>query len=119
MEHQGLPILTFQNQAELRKWLLKNHASSTGIWVRLFKAKSDIESVSFHDLLEEGLCFGWSESLRHPFDANSYLQKFTPRRAIGTTSKRNKDLVEKLTQQGKMTPAGFKALGMQTGEGLK
>ena len=74
--------------------------------------QAGIKSVSFHELLEEGLCFGWSESQRRRYDEQSYLQKFTPRRAKKTQSERNLQLVEKLTREGRMQAAGYRALGL-------
>lgn len=104
--HDGLEVVAFETRAALREWLIATHASSPGVWVRLAKARSGIRSVTFHDLLEEGLCFGWSESTRHPGDESTYLQRFGPRRARGTTSPRNARLVEQLRADGLMTPAG-------------
>ena len=78
--------------------------------MRVAKAGSGIPSVTFHDLLEEGLCFGWSESTRRAGDDTSYLQRFTPRRTRGTTSERNRRLVVELRTRGLMTPAGEAAL---------
>jgi uncharacterized protein YdeI (YjbR/CyaY-like superfamily) len=37
---------------------------SPGIFVRIYKKGSGIASVNFEEVLEEGLCFGWSESMR-------------------------------------------------------
>ena len=68
-------------------------------------------SIGFHDLLEAGIAYGWSESTRHPHDSTSYLQKFTPRRTVGTTSERNLAIAERLEAEGRMTPAGRQALG--------
>ena len=73
-----LPILSFEDVAALRVWLEINHATSTGIFVRIFKNSSSAISVSFEDVLDEGLCFGWSESARLLSDASSYLQRFRP-----------------------------------------
>ena len=101
-----LEIMAFKTRAELRGWLKQNHAISPGIMGQLFKVSSGPESVSFHDVLEEGLCFGWSESQRLPYDSASYLQKFTPRKSRGTTSERNKKLVARLEAEGRMTGAG-------------
>jgi uncharacterized protein YdeI (YjbR/CyaY-like superfamily) len=67
--------MEFKNQEELRTWLIAQHTSSTGVWVRIFKKSSSVPSVSFEELLDEGLCFGWSESSWRSFDALSYLQK--------------------------------------------
>ena len=110
--HDGFEIKEFLNIELLHDWILINHSSSKGIWVRIYKIKSSVESIKFIDLLEEGLCFGWSESLRHSYDNESYLQKFTPRKTKGTLSKRNLDLVKKLTNEGRMTPDGIQALGL-------
>lgn len=60
----NLPIIAFSEIAELHAWLEHNHASSEGIFVRVYNKSSGVQSVSFEDILEEGLCFGWSESVR-------------------------------------------------------
>lgn len=99
-------IVAFRTRTQLRAWLEQNHETSPGIFVQLFKKSSRIESVSFQDVLEEGLCFGWSESQRLSYDEQSYLQKFTQRKTQGTTSQRNKLLVVKLEQEGLMTKHG-------------
>lgn len=51
--------------------------------------------------------------MRRKGDDKSYLQRFTPRRKIGTVSKRNLEHAERLIQEGKMTAAGLKALGIE------
>ncbi len=91
---------------------MANHAVSGGIWLRIYKKNSGVESVSFEEVLDEGLCFGWSESKRIKGDEKSYLQLFTPRHTIGTTSKRNLEHVKRLIRENKMMPSGLKALGL-------
>jgi uncharacterized protein YdeI (YjbR/CyaY-like superfamily) len=105
-----LPIQSFESVSQLRAWLSKNHSSSHGLWVRIFKKGTGVPSVTFDELLDEGLCFGWSESTRRKYDGDSYLQRFAPRKSIGTQSKRNQARVRVLVQEGRMTPAGFKVL---------
>lgn len=112
MTYEGMPVQSFSTLAELHEWLVDNHAEHAGVWVRLRRAGSRVPSATFTDLLEEGLCFGWSESTRHPWDDDSYLQRFTPRRTRGTTSERNRRLVVALVEQGRMTPAGLAGLNM-------
>ncbi len=107
-----LPIKTFKDRKELRLRLEKNSTISEGLRVQLYKVKSGITSITFHDLLEEGLCFGWSESKRHPYDEFSYLQFFTPRKTKGTISKRNKQLVEKLIKENRVTDKGLSVLNL-------
>jgi uncharacterized protein YdeI (YjbR/CyaY-like superfamily) len=108
-----LPVLSFANATELRQWLEQHHATSPGVWIRIYKKNSSIPSVTFEDVLDEGLCFGWSESKRRKDDADAYLQQFTPRRTQGTTSQRNRDHVQRLIQEGRMTTAGLRALGIE------
>jgi uncharacterized protein YdeI (YjbR/CyaY-like superfamily) len=105
-----LPTLEFKDRIALRRWLEANHAASDGLWVRIYKRSSGIISVSFEEVLDEGLCFGWSESARRKGDDVSYLQKFTPRKTRGTTSERNRRHLAKLIKEGRMTPSGLAAL---------
>jgi uncharacterized protein YdeI (YjbR/CyaY-like superfamily) len=100
----------------MRAWLTKNHTTSKGIWVKIYKKRSGIKSVGFDEMLDLGLCFGWSESVRHKGEDGSdkyYLQKFTPRKSPGTTSKRNMERALELNAKGLMTHTGRVALGLQ------
>jgi uncharacterized protein YdeI (YjbR/CyaY-like superfamily) len=106
-----LQILSFPTVEELWSWLERHHDGHPGIWVELQKAGSTEPSVGFHDLLEAGIAYGWSESTRRGHSSTSYLQKFTPRRTRGTTSDRNLHIAERLEREGRMTPAGLRALG--------
>jgi uncharacterized protein YdeI (YjbR/CyaY-like superfamily) len=114
---KDLPILEFETSELLRAWLESNHATSEGIWLRIYRKHSGVRSVAFEQVLDEGLCIGWSESARRKFDDNSYIQKFTPRKTTGTQSARNLKRVKILIEQDKMKPAGLAALGMDKGEG--
>ena len=105
--YDQLPIISFEKRQALHDWLLANEQTSPGIWIRIFKAKSKSPSVTFHEVLEEGLCFGWSESML------SYLQKFTPRKGKSTQSERNLRLVDKLAAENRMRPSGYSALGLK------
>ena len=104
-------MIAFATIPALWHWLDEHHADHPGAWVRLQKTSSSQPSVGFHDLLEAGIAFGWSESTRRAYDRTSYLQKFTPRRKPGTTSTRNVAIAERLQAEGRMTEAGLRALG--------
>lgn len=107
-----LPVMEFISGMELREWLTQNHSTSPGIWIRVFHKRSKLASVTFEELLDEGLCFGWSESMRRKFDDVSYLQRFTRRKKMGTVSTRNLDRVKQLKSANRMADAGFLALGI-------
>ncbi len=113
----NLPILEFETAELLRAWLEDHHATSKGMWLRIYKKSSDVRSVAFKQVLDEGLCFGWSESTRRKYDDYSYIQKFTPRKTIGTQSARNLARVQVLIKQGKMKPSGLAALGKDKEKG--
>jgi uncharacterized protein YdeI (YjbR/CyaY-like superfamily) len=104
------PIVEFRTRADLRSWLVDQHCTSDGVWVRLFKKSSAIPSITFDQLLDEGLCFGWSESTRRSYNENSYLQKFAPRKKRGTTYERNRKRIEVLIDAGMMTRSGLDVL---------
>lgn len=105
-------VVTFSSGTSLREWLDINAQTSKGIWVRIYKKNSKMPSVTFEDVLDEGLCFGWSESKRLPYDKLSYLQLFTPRKKKGTTSARNREHAIKLIKEERMTDAGLAVLDL-------
>ena len=101
---------SFASVNDLWAWLEQNHRTHPGLWVVLQKTGSPTPSITFYDLLEAGIAFGWSESTRRANDKTSYLQKFTPRRVKGTRSARNTAIAERLEAEGRMTTAGRAAL---------
>jgi uncharacterized protein YdeI (YjbR/CyaY-like superfamily) len=109
----GIPVVWFETTAALWAWLEARGAGrdDRGVWVRLTKAGDPRPGITFQDLLEAGIAFGWSESTRRRFDDRSYLQRFSPRRSAGTRSARNLDIARRLEQEGRMRPAGRAALG--------
>jgi len=90
-----------------RKWLEKNHLTSTGIWLIYFKKDSGKPRVDYADAVEEALCFGWIDSTLNPIDEHSYMQLFTPRKPKSGWSKLNKERIEKLLAAGLVAPAGL------------
>lgn len=108
----GLPVLSFLDQSALREWLATHHTSHPGIWLRIATASAPVSTVTFAEVLEEGLAHGWSEASRRRYDEVSYLQRFAPRRRIGTRSDRNLSIAQRLIAEGRMTPAGYRALGV-------
>ena len=108
-------ILYPTTRAEWRAWLEKNHQSKSEIWLRRFKKDTGKASISYDDLVEEGLCFGWIDGIIKKLDAESNVQRITPRRAKSFLSELNRQRVWKLQRQGLMTPAGLAALGDKVG----
>jgi uncharacterized protein YdeI (YjbR/CyaY-like superfamily) len=104
----GYEIIAFATASEWRIWLENNHENSNGIWLQLYKKDTGVVSIDHAMALNEALCFGWINGQAKKFDEQSYLQKFTPRRRGSIWSKRNIDHIERLSKEGKVTPAGLK-----------
>lgn len=99
-------ILSFRSPAEFRKWLAENHDKSDGIWLRIFKKNSQTASVTYAEALDEALCFGWIDGQKQKHDDQSWLQKFTRRRARSGWSKINTEHAERLIKAGRMKAPG-------------
>jgi len=110
-------ILSFPSAAEWEEWLDQNHATSNGIWLHFFKKDSGRKTVSYAEALDGALCHGWIDGLRKSFDAESFVQKFTPRRPRSMWSKINTGHVDRLHQLGKMKPAGVAAVEAAKSDG--
>ncbi|RJR14866.1 bacteriocin-protection protein, YdeI/OmpD-associated family [Candidatus Microgenomates bacterium] len=112
-----LPLLTFQTQDEWREWLLKNHATQKGVWLKLFKKNSQVKGISYDQALDEALCFGWIDGLTRSFDENAFVQRFTPRRLKSIWSQRNREHIARLTKLGRMQLAGMAQVATAKADG--
>jgi uncharacterized protein YdeI (YjbR/CyaY-like superfamily) len=96
-----------KNKDEWRAWLEQNYKSTNIIWLIYFKKHTKKETVSYNDAVEEALCYGWIDSTVKSIDKETYMQKYTPRKAKSMWSLINKNRVKKLIRENKMTKAGM------------
>ena len=99
-------MIAFASEAEWERWLEANHHASDGVWVKIAKKGTGIESVRYPEVLDSALCFGWIDGRREAHDEQFFLQRFTPRRPRSRWSRINRDKAETLVAQGRMRPAG-------------
>src|SRR3954453_7737825 len=111
------PIVHFADRTAFREWLSAHHASTPGLWLRIAKAASPRQSVTYAEALDLALCFGWIDGQKRRHDADSFLQKFTPRQKRSPWSKRNREHVERLIAAGEMPPAGLAAVAAAKADG--
>ena len=102
-----LPTIFFASAREWEEWLEANHATSPGVWLKIAKKDTDIESVRYPEVLESALCFGWIDGQREALDERYFLQRFTPRQPRSKWSKINREKAERLVPAGRMRPAGL------------
>jgi uncharacterized protein YdeI (YjbR/CyaY-like superfamily) len=88
-------------------WLQEHHTENDGVWLVL--AKKNVitpTSLRYDEALEEALCHGWIDGQRRGRDEQTFVQRYTPRRARSMWSKRNVDLIARLEREGRMYAAG-------------
>jgi uncharacterized protein YdeI (YjbR/CyaY-like superfamily) len=98
-------------------WLRKQHADSPGLWIRFYKKRSGVPSITYAEALDEALCWGWIDGQAMPLDEQGWLQRFTPRRRRSGWSKRNRDHVARLTKEGRMQPSGLAQVAAAKADG--
>jgi uncharacterized protein YdeI (YjbR/CyaY-like superfamily) len=100
-------VRSFADPAALRAWLAEHHATVDELWLKMYKKSSGIPSVTWEEVVLEALCWGWIDGIRKTLDAESFVQRLTPRRARSVWSQRNCEHVERLIAAGRMQPPGL------------
>src|SRR5262245_36061778 len=83
-------IKAFKTAEAFEKWLRANHARETEIWLRVYKKGSATPTVTIAEALDVSLCWGWIDGIRKSFDAESFLQRYSPRRSKSVWSQINR-----------------------------
>ena len=96
------------DRAAWRSWLEAHAATSPGIW--LVYVKGPGRRLSYDDIVEEALCFGWVDSRPRALDDRRAMLLLAPRRPASSWSRVNKQRVERLLAAGSMTAAGLAAV---------
>ena len=99
----------FRTGQELRAWLEKHHTSASELWVGLYKKSSGKPSITWPELVDQLLCFGWIDGIRKSVDEISYANRVTPRRAGSNWSAVNLRRIAVLLEAGAVHPAGLHA----------
>jgi len=104
-----------KTRARWRAWLKRYHQRKSEIWVRRFKKAAGEPSLTYDELVEECLCFGWIDGVIKKYDEQSNVQRITPRRKKTFLSELNRQRIWKLERAGLMTPAGVAPVADQIG----
>lgn len=102
------------SREEWRRWLVRNHATATGVW--LVSPRRGRE-LSYEAAVEEALCFGWIDGQAASVDEQRSKQYFAPRRARSMWSAPNKARFERMLEAGQMTAAGLAAVERARADG--
>jgi uncharacterized protein YdeI (YjbR/CyaY-like superfamily) len=110
-------IKAFKSEAAFNAWLRAHHARDTELWLRIYKKDAGKPTVTAAQALDVALCWGWIDGIRKRFDGESFLQRYTPRRAKSLWSQVNREHVARLTAAGRMTPAGQRQVDAAKADG--
>ncbi|WP_104522735.1 YdeI/OmpD-associated family protein [Blastococcus atacamensis] len=116
-EPPDLQVLAFADQAALEEWLEEHSATAPGLYVKIAKKGSGVPSVDWAGMVEVLLCFGWIDGRANRLDDSWYLQRVTPRRPRSVWSLKNVETVARLTEEGRMRPAGLAAVEAAKADG--
>jgi uncharacterized protein YdeI (YjbR/CyaY-like superfamily) len=99
----------FPTQNEFRFWLEKNHNIEKELIVGFYKVNSGKLSMTWSESVDQALCFGWIDGVKHSIDNDSYKIRFTPRKKTSIWSAVNIKKVELLIEQGLMQESGLES----------
>jgi uncharacterized protein YdeI (YjbR/CyaY-like superfamily) len=99
------------NRKVWRKWLKEHSKIEKEVWLIYYRKQSGKVRISYNDAVEEALCFGWIDSTVKTYDAERYVQKFSPRKLNSAYSQTNKERLQRLIKQRKVSKAILATLG--------
>ena len=105
MPIEDYPRVEMKSRAAWRAWLERNHATSGPIWLATWK-KNTPHYMSYADVVEEALCFGWIDSTARGLDERRSMLMLAPRKPKSVWSALNKKRIAQLEKSGLMTDAG-------------
>lgn len=111
-----IKTLYVKNREDWRRWLRKNHDTEKEIWLIHYKKQAGRPCISYDDLVEEALCFGWIDSIVKRIDDKKYARKLTPRKLKSKWSALNKGRVARMISEGRMTQAGLNKISFPVQE---
>jgi uncharacterized protein YdeI (YjbR/CyaY-like superfamily) len=87
--------------------------------IGFYRKSAGKPTITYHQALDEALCVGWIDGVRRSRDAESYVQRFTPRKAGSYWSLVNIGHGQRLIKAGKMKTAGLRAFEKRDEAGAK
>ena len=104
-----MPLIFFATPADLRRWFAENHSMLGELHVGYHKKASGKAGITWAESVDEALCVGWIDGVRHGLDEERFKIRFTPRKRGSIWSAVNIARVAVLTAEHRMLPAGLKA----------
>jgi uncharacterized protein YdeI (YjbR/CyaY-like superfamily) len=100
-------VLTVANAAQWEAWLAEHHEQPEGVWLRIARKGSGVDSITIGEAGDVALCYGWIDSQRRALDDRFYLQRYSKRRPGSPWSRVNVERVQALEAAGRMREPGL------------
>jgi uncharacterized protein YdeI (YjbR/CyaY-like superfamily) len=117
MPAPDLPPLSFPDAAAFEAWLAAQPPTSAGAWICFAKVGAPEPTMSKSDAIDCALAYGWIDGQLGRVDAHYFKTRFTPRKARSAWTQINRERVERLTADGRMTPAGLAQVARAKADG--
>jgi uncharacterized protein YdeI (YjbR/CyaY-like superfamily) len=98
--------MAFASAKDFRAWLENNHGRVKELILRLSKTGARDRGLTYREALDEALCFGWIDGVRRRHDEQSFVQRFSPRRAKSFWSQVNLRRYRELLAKGRVAAPG-------------
>ena len=102
------PIFYAKSREDWRNWLMQNHDKQKAVW--LFYDKGTERKLSWQDIVQESLCFGWIDSKPGKVSDTQSKIYVSKRKPKSVWSKINKANIDYLIENNLMMPAGMESV---------
>jgi uncharacterized protein YdeI (YjbR/CyaY-like superfamily) len=102
--------ISISTDAEFDAWLRKHGTNEQVVVVAIYKKSSGRQTVTLDDLQATAICHGWIDNLGQRIDDERWAIRFTARRPGSNWSAKNRGVVHRLLEEGRMTVAGMAVL---------
>ena len=109
--------LSFTTVAQWHDWLAEHHGRTQGVWLVSFKQRTGKPAIPYEEAVCEALCYGWIDSTYRSLDDERGALWWSPRRKGSLWARSNKERVERLEAEGRMTDAGRAAIEAAKADG--
>jgi uncharacterized protein YdeI (YjbR/CyaY-like superfamily) len=110
-------VREFEDEQTFYEWLRKHWDKEQEVWIKIYKVRSGVASITPTQAIDVVLCWGWIDGIRKGFDDKSFLQRYTPRGNKSVWSQINVANVERLTKAGRMQPPGLAQVAAAKADG--
>jgi uncharacterized protein YdeI (YjbR/CyaY-like superfamily) len=99
-------VVFFETPGQLRAWFEGNHETAAELWLGYHRKRTGRPSVTWQEVVDQELCFGWIDSVRYSLGDDSSAQRITPRRKGSIWSAVNIRRFGQLDRMGLVHPSG-------------